>query len=186
MTPLEPADLPAISALDPTMNQEEATRRLEEGQQCTLGWWGHELAHIRWDSTGPVRLPYLGRVLRPGSGDQVVVGIFTAPAFRGRGVAGAVMMDSARRARAVGVRRWVWLAAWWNRRSLALSDQMTARVQGTVGYWALGAWRRYFASGRIRLGPDGSFRIDDGAPSARRSARWAVLDWRRRAAEEDA
>ena len=169
VTSLDAADVPAVSALDRAMTREEVTRRLEEGQQCTLGWWGRDLAHLRWDSTSPVYLPYLGRVLRPGRGDQAVVGIFTAPAFRGRGIAGAVMMDASRRARAVGVSRLVWLAAWWNTRSLALAEQFASRVEGAVGYWALGPCRRYFASGHIRLEADGSVRIDAAEPNVRRA-----------------
>jgi RimJ/RimL family protein N-acetyltransferase len=167
VTALDAADVPALSASDRAMSREEVARRLEEGQRCTLGWWGRELAHHRWDSTSPVHLSYLGRVLRPGRGDQVVVGIYTVPAFRGRGIAGAVMMDASRRARAVGVSRLVWLAAWWNTRSLALAEQFASRVEGTVGYWALGACRRYFASGHIRLEPDGSVRIDAAEARAR-------------------
>jgi GNAT superfamily N-acetyltransferase len=167
VTNLDAADLPALAALDPAMTREEVARRLREGQQCTLGWWGRELAHHRWDSTGPTRLPYLGRVLRPGCGDQLVVGIYTAPSLRGRGLAGAVMMDASRRARAVGVSRLVWLAAWWNTPSMALSEQVASRVVGTVGYWALGPWRRYFATGRVWIEPDGSVRIDAAAPDVR-------------------
>lgn len=167
VTGLDAASVPAVSALDRAMTREEVARRLEEGQQCTLAWWGRELAHYRWDSTSPVHLPYLGRVLRPERGDQVVVGLYTAPAFRGRGIAGAVMMDAGRRARAAGVSRLVWLAAWWNTRSLALGEQIASRVEGAVGYWALGPCRRYFASGHIRLEPDGSFRIDAAEPSVR-------------------
>ena len=168
VTGLEPADVAALCALEPVMTREEVARRLAAGQRCTLGWWGRELAHVRWDSPAPVHLPFLERVLQPGPGDEIVVGIYTAPAFRGHGIAGAVMVDTARRARDAGARRWVWLAAWWNRRSLALADQFASRVEGTVGYWKLGPWRRYFASGRIRLGPDGTIRFDDGAPSATR------------------
>jgi hypothetical protein len=86
------------------------------------------------------------------------------------------MVDTARHARDAGVRRWVWLAAWWNRRSLALAEQFASRVEGTVGYWKLGPWRRYFASGRSRLEPDGTLRFDDGASSARRRGGLPVLD----------
>ena len=168
VTSLAAASVPAVGALDRAMTREEVARRLEEGQHCTLGWWGHELAHYRWDSTSPVYLPYLGRVLRPEPGDQVVVGLYTAPAFRGRGIAGAVMMDAGGRARAAGVSRLVWLAAWWNTRSLALGEQLAPRVEGTVGYWALGPCRRYFASGQIRLEPDGSFRIEAAEQRVRR------------------
>ena len=159
VTVLDASDVSALSALDPEMTRNEVTRRLDEGQQCTLGWWEGELAHYRWDATGSVYLPYLGRVLRPGRGDQIVVGIYTAAAFRGRGLAGAVMIDASRRALAGGISRLVWLAAWWNARSLALADQFGSRVVGTVGYWALGRHRWYFADGQVRLGA-GSVCID--------------------------
>src|SRR5262249_43934548 len=68
VTTLGPADVPALSAVARRMPREDVARRLAEGQQCTLGWWGRELAHARWDSTAPVYLPYLGRVLRSGPG----------------------------------------------------------------------------------------------------------------------
>jgi GNAT superfamily N-acetyltransferase len=165
VTALEPADVPALRMVDPTMTCEEVARRLAEGQQCTLGWWGRELAHARWDSTVPVYLPYLGRVLRPRPGDQIVVGIYTAPTFRGRGIASAVMTDASRQARTDGVLRLAWLVAWWNKRSLGLARQFASRAEGTVGYWALGPWRRYFASGRMRFEADGSLCIGEAGPS---------------------
>ncbi|HWC04506.1 MAG TPA: GNAT family N-acetyltransferase [Methylomirabilota bacterium] len=167
VTALDDAAVPAVSALDSAMTADEVARRLREGQRCTLGWWGCELAHYRWDCTGAVHLPYLGRALKPGQDDQVVVGIYTGPAFRGRGIAGAVMMDVIRRARGVGVGRLVWLAAWWNTRSLALTEQVASRVVGTVGYWVVGPCRRYFAAGEVRIGADGAVRIDVVSGGAR-------------------
>jgi GNAT superfamily N-acetyltransferase len=160
VTQLDVADVPALRTLDHAMTRREVARRLEEGQRGTLGWWGRDLAHIRWDSTSPVYLPYLGRVLWPGPGDQVVVGIHTAPAFRGLGIAGAVMMEASWSARAAGVSRLVWLAAWWNRRSQGLAGQIASRAVGTVGYWALGPYRQYFASGQVWLAQDASVRLD--------------------------
>jgi GNAT superfamily N-acetyltransferase len=159
VTCLDAADALALSALDPAMTFEEVVRRLREGQQCTLGWWAGELAHYRWDATGPAYLPYLDRVLRPGPGEQIVVGIYTAPAYRGRGVAGATMVDASRRAIASGISRLVWLAAWWNARSLALADQFASRVVGQVGYWALGRHRRYFTEGQVWFDAEGCVRV---------------------------
>lgn len=176
VTILDHADAPALSALDPRMTLDEVARRRDQGQQCTLGWWEDDLAHYRWDTTGPVHLPYLGRVLRPAHGDQIVVGIYTAPAFRGRRVAGAVMIDASRRAFAGGVSRLAWLVAWWNARSLALAEQFTSRVVGTVGYWALGRHRWYFAGGEVRLGPEGSVRIDAADASVGRGGPAAAAD----------
>ena len=168
VTALDATDVSSVCAFDRGWTDAEVLRRLDEGQQCTLGWWHGELAHVRWDSTAPVYLPYLDRVLRPGPGDQVVVEIHTAAAFRGRGVAGAVMVDASRRARALGISRLVWVAPWWNTRSLALGQQFASRIVGVVGYWILGPWRRYFASGAVHFEPNHSFRIDTAAPALRR------------------
>jgi GNAT superfamily N-acetyltransferase len=154
------ADVPALVAMDPAMTPREVARRVGEGQRCLLGWWGGELAHYRWESPRPTCLAYLGRVLRPLPGDEIVVGIYTAPRHRGRGIANAVMMDGIARARAAGTSRIVWLTAWWNARSLGLADQAGAEVLGTVGYWALGLHRRYFATGRVRLERDGAVVIE--------------------------
>lgn len=163
VTRLDAADGPALGALDPTMTGQEVARRVAAGQACLLGWWGRELVHYRWESTVPTSLSYLGRLLRPAPGDQIIVGIYTAPAFRGRGVASAVMRQAMERARATGVSRLVWLAAWWNTRSLGLAGQVGSRVVGTVGYWGLGSYRRYFATGRIRIERDGSVRIGESS-----------------------
>ena len=170
VTVLDPSDASLLGTVDPRMTCDEVTRRLDEGQQCSVGWWGDELAHYRWDAIRPVYVPYLGRVLRPSDGDQIVVGIYTAAAFRGRGLAGAVMMDASRRARAGGISRLAWLAAWWNARSLALADQFRSQVVGTVGYWALGRYRRYFAGGQVHFDANNSVCIDAAAPGIRAGA----------------
>lgn len=166
VTILHSSDASTLGAVDPAMTRDEVRRRLDEGQQCSVGWWGDEPAHYRWDAIRPVYAPYLGRVLRPADGDQIVVGIYTAAAFRGRGVAAAVMIDASRRALASGILRLAWLTAWWNARSLALADQFRSRVVGTVGYWALGRHRWYFADGQVRLDAEGSVCIDTTARAA--------------------
>jgi GNAT superfamily N-acetyltransferase len=112
-----------------------------------------------------VYLPYLGRVLRPLPGDQIVAGIYTSPRYRGHGIASAVMREGIVRARASGVVRLVWLAAWWNTRSLGLAEQMASRVVGAVEYWALAGLRRYVVTGGVRIEDDGDVVI--GARMAR-------------------
>jgi RimJ/RimL family protein N-acetyltransferase len=155
-TPLGDADWPALAELDPTMTREEVARRRGEGQECVLGWWNDELVHHRWTSTMPVYLPYLGRVLRPLPGDQIVVGVYTSPRYRGHHVTSVVMHEDMRRAHARGLRRLVWLAAWWNARSLKIAEQVASRVVGTVEYWAVGRLRRYAATGGVRIERDGA------------------------------
>jgi GNAT superfamily N-acetyltransferase len=172
VTPLGDADWPALGRLDPAMTRDEVRRRHEEGQECLLGWWGEELAHYRWESTKPVYLPYLGRVLRPLPGDQIVGGIYTSPRYRGHGIASVVMREGIVRARARGVGRLVWLAAWWNTRSLGLAEQMASRVVGTVEHWTLGGLRRYVVTGGVRIEPDGAVVVTSYSPETSRRSRW--------------
>jgi RimJ/RimL family protein N-acetyltransferase len=162
-TPLGDADWPALAALDPTMTRAEVARRRGEGQACVLGWWRDELVHHRWTSTQPAYLPYLGRVLRPLPGEQIVVGVYTAPRFRSHHIASLVMHADMRRAWTSGLRRLVWLAAWWNAPSLKLAEQVDSRVVGTAEYWAVGRFRRYRVTGGVRIERDGAVVIGRSA-----------------------
>ena len=157
VTLLRDPDPGTMPALDAAMAPREAERRLGEGQWCLLGWWGADLAHCRWESSRPTYLPYLAQVLRPLPGDLLVASIWTAPRYRGRGVASAVMMVGVERARAAGYSRLVWLTAWWNAPSLRLVPKVTGpRLVGTVGCRGLGRARRWFVTGDARLDRDGS------------------------------
>lgn len=155
------ADAHGMAAVDPALTAAEVARRRAEGQRCLLGWWGDALAHCRWESERPTGLPYLGRVLRPLPGDQVLVDVFTAPRFRGHGIASAVMLTGMERARRVGCTRLVWLAAEWN----AGSTGMRAKVDradpvGVVERWGIGPMRRFTARGLARFDADGCLIVD--------------------------
>ncbi|HZS34550.1 MAG TPA: hypothetical protein VFC42_14400 [Methylomirabilota bacterium] len=153
---LTDAARPALQALDPAMTPPEVSRRLAEGQECLLGWWRDELVHYRWTVVGAAYLPYLGRRLAPPPGEVLVVENYTAPRARGRGIASRVMMADVARHNAAGRAGAVWLSAWWNTASLALSDQLGSWVVGSVGYWGAGPLRRYFATGVARFDADGT------------------------------
>ena len=56
------------------------------------------------------------------------------------------------RARACGLTRLVGLVAWWNTPARHVMEGKTGRkVVGSIGYWAMGPGRRYFARGGVRL-----------------------------------
>lgn len=157
VTLLRDLDPAALAALTAAMVPDDAARRLREGQWCLLGWWGADLVHCRWESDRPTYLPYLARVVRPLPGDLLVASIWTAPRYRGRGVASAVMMAGVERARAAGYARLVWLTAWWNTPSLGLVPKVAGpRLVGTVESRGLGRARRWLATGDAHLDPDGS------------------------------
>ncbi len=149
-------DRPALQALDAAMTPAEVSRRQAEGQECLLAWWRDELVHYRWSVAGAAYLPYLGRRLAPPPGEVLVVENYTAPRARRRGIGSLAMMADVARHDATGRVGAVWLSAWWNAGSLALSHQLGARVVGSVGYWGAGPLRRYFATGAGGFDADGT------------------------------
>jgi GNAT superfamily N-acetyltransferase len=130
----------------------EVRRRLDTGQECWAAWIAGELAHWRWEATRPVFLRYLERTLRPAPGDLCVVDVYTAPRYRGRGLHTMGTLLALDRARACGLTRLVGLVAWWNTPARRVMEGKTGRkVVGSIGYWAMGPGRRYFARGGVRL-----------------------------------
>jgi len=133
----------------------EVWRRLDAGQECWAAWIAGELAHWRWEATRPVFLPYLRRTLRPAPGDLCVVDVYTTPRYRGLGLHTAGTFLALDRARARGLSRLVGLVAWWNTPARHVMVGKTGRtIVGSVGYWAMGLKRRYFARGGVRLEGD--------------------------------
>jgi hypothetical protein len=53
------------------------------------------------------------------------------------------------------------MVAPWNRPARHVMHDKTGRtVIGTIGYWQVGPWRRYFARGAVTLAPDGSITVE--------------------------
>jgi hypothetical protein len=134
----------------------EIRRRLDEEQECWVASIAGEPAHWRWETGRPVFLPYLGRTLRLRRGDYSIVDVYTAPRFRGLGLHTEGTFLALERARARALVRLVGLVAWWNGPARRVIEVKTSRsVVGSVGYWDLGAGRRYFVHGDVRLEADG-------------------------------
>jgi hypothetical protein len=61
-----------------------------------------------------------------------------------------------------GAEREVALVAWWNAPTLHVARvKYDYGVVGTVGYWRLGPWRRYFSAGGVRLVGRTGIRIEE-------------------------
>jgi GNAT superfamily N-acetyltransferase len=160
--PLGEADLPALLEISPTLTEADVRRLWAEGQECLTAWIGDTPVFYRWDSAGPSYLPYLDRTFLPRPGDLLLSQVFTHPAYRTRGLLSASSALVVPRARERGARRVVALVAWWNRPTLHVArDKYRHTVAGTVGYWHLGPWRRYFTTGLVRLDGHGGIRVDE-------------------------
>jgi GNAT superfamily N-acetyltransferase len=160
--PLGEADLPALVALSPTLTEADVRRMWAEGQECHTCWIDDVLVFYRWDSTEPAYLPYLDRTFLPRPGDLLVGQLYTHPAYRSQGVSSASSALVMPRLRARGARRSVTLIAWWNRAGIHVTrDKYGHRVVGTIGSWRLGPWRRYFATGDVRLVGRTGFRVEE-------------------------
>jgi GNAT superfamily N-acetyltransferase len=158
-TDLSGSTAPLLTEIDPAFDAKELGRLLREGQYCRLGWMGSRLVHYRWDTLQPAYLPYLGRRYRPREGDVLTSWLYTAPDRRGRGVQRASHADLREQALARGCRRSLGIVAVWNAPSLRTNDHTGRTRVGTVGYVAIGPWRRYFATGSVRLDRDGDVTV---------------------------
>ena len=149
--PLTEADLPRVLATNPVISEAEIRRRLNERQQCLLCWIGGSLAHYRWDATASVHLPYLGKTLRLVEGEDTLdAESFTHPAFRGKGIYSLSSILALYRARDRGLTRSIGIVAWWNTPSLRAHLRKGGyAIAGSVGYWKVGPWRHYFATGEV-------------------------------------
>jgi GNAT superfamily N-acetyltransferase len=158
---LEPADTSLLIALEPMLTEATLQRRMGEGQRCWVAWLEGQPVHWRWEAEGDVYLPYLGRTLRPHDGDLWIVEAYTHPAHRGRGLYTASTALALQQARKRGFTRLLGMVAPWNRPARHVMHDKTGRtVIGTIGYWQVGPWRRYFARGAVTLAPDGSITVE--------------------------
>jgi GNAT superfamily N-acetyltransferase len=161
-TVLTAAEESALGEIDPLMSPGEIRRRGVEGQECVVWWVGGTPAYYRWQSTETVFVPHIQKPLHPCAGDVIVLDVFTSPRFRGRGIGEFASRQALVRAQAMGLKRALWLVAWWNAPALHIANHPDhRRYMGTVGYLNLGLFHRHFATGYVRLAPDG-VHVDPG------------------------
>lgn len=156
-THLIEADIPRLRTLNPALAEAEVRRRLREGQDCLLCWFGDTLVHYTWRAVTPVYLPYLRKTIHPLEGDVFVVESFTHPAFRRRGIHAWSINRTAREARDSGFRRRLSMVPWWNIPSLRALSKNGCTVVGRVGYWSTGLGCHHFATGDVCLNHEGMF-----------------------------
>jgi len=163
---LSASTIPLLTEIDPAFGEAEIDRLQREGQYCRLCWLEGNLVHYRWDTTRPAYLSYLDRWYRPLPGDVLTSWLYTAPHYRGRGIQRASHADIREQALARGCRWSLGIVAVWNVPSLRTNEHTGRRRVGTIGYVAIGHWRRHFATGAVRLDNEGCVVVPDGLRDA--------------------
>jgi GNAT superfamily N-acetyltransferase len=143
------------------------TQRLGDGHLAFVGRVGESVAHLRWVFTRTVDVPYLRRRIVLDRGDVLLDEIYTMPAWRRKGVEGAVAVAMPRMLHEMGYRRILCAIASWN-----LAPQRVAAAHGYVrlgsgGCWALPGLRRYFWEGAVEDRPDGTLLLGRRREGAR-------------------
>jgi hypothetical protein len=150
-TTLTETDIPQVCGLHPAISEAGIRRRLEEGQECLLGWIDGSLAHYRWDTARSTYVRSFRRTFRLFEGDLLTTETFAHPSFRGRGLHSRSTGMVLRRARDRGLRRSITFVAWWNAPSLRSNHKAGRTIVGTLGRWTIGPWRPCFATGDVHL-----------------------------------
>jgi hypothetical protein len=141
-----------IQEIHSSISLAEIHRRLDEGQECLLGWLGSTLVYYRWDTSHSAYLPFLGTVVSLEEGDTLVVEAFTHLAHRGRGIHSLASVQRLEAARARGMTRSITFVASWHAPSLRVGlTKVSGRSAGTVTLWRFGPLRSLRTTGDVRL-----------------------------------
>jgi len=138
---LTAADHRHYARLRPDREPELFRHRLAQGHRCFAAWHEGEIVHAGWAATQDAWVDYLGCRFPLEAGDVYQFDSFTAPAFRGRGLAGARIAWMARYLRDSGMRRL--FAVVWPENTAAF------RPLEKAGYRRCG-WLRVIRVGRWR------------------------------------
>ncbi|MGH7314734.1 MAG: GNAT family N-acetyltransferase [Candidatus Rokuibacteriota bacterium] len=128
----------------------EIARRFADGARCFVARYQRMIVHAGWATAGKARIDYLGCEMPLASGEVYQFDSFTAPAFRGRGIANARVAAMARCLRREGHRRLVACVLPENPNALRPLEPLGYRAVGRIGVIKLGPWRLV----RLRLTVD--------------------------------
>ncbi len=124
--------------------------RLAGGAGCYVARYQGRIVHAGWVTAGKARIAYLGCDMPLAPGDVYQFDSFTAPPFRGQGIARARVVAMARCLRREGHRRLVACVLPENPNALRPLEPVGYRAVGRIGVIRLGPWRL----ARRRLAPD--------------------------------
>ena len=137
--------------MNPSLEPDLVATRFREGQTLFACLIEGRIVHYRWYASKRSWLPFLRLGWEPEEGDYTVVGAYTPPQERNRGVNTAVVRQGLERAGAMGYQRVVSFIAEWNTPSLKATRRGGLRPIGTVTLWTLGIAHWHTSTGRVRV-----------------------------------
>lgn len=128
----------------PGTTRRDIAGRLRSGEMCFVARHQGRIVAAVWVAAQPVWVPYLDCRLQVGAGEAHIYDKYTAPAYRGYGIANAVRTFHLRHLQRAGFRRATGAVLPENVSSLRDDFRGGFRVYGIVGRVKVGRWQRVF------------------------------------------
>jgi SAM-dependent methyltransferase/GNAT superfamily N-acetyltransferase len=138
---LEPQHVEQYIAFRPDSDVREVRHRLNAGHRCVVAWHEGHIVHACWAATGRVWIDYLGSEISLDADGVYHYDSFTAPSFRGHGIAALRVTESARYFRQAGYRRLVAVVVPENTRAFRPLLKGGYRVVGMIRVLRIGGHR---------------------------------------------
>ena len=136
------ADVDDYLQLRPAADPAEVRARLRRGLHCFVARHQGRIVHAGWVTTRDAWIDYLGVEMPLAPGDAYQFESFTAPAFRGRGIAAARVAAMAARLARDGHRRLIACVLPENAAAFRPLEKVGYRRVGQIGGLRCGPWRR--------------------------------------------
>ena len=141
---LDLGDVPAYCALRPDADASVVRQRLIEGEWAFAAWRDGAIATVGWTAPGRAPIEYLDWTMPLAPDEGYSYDLYTAPAFRGHGLASAARIPAMRYARDQGCRRLVSALLPENAPGWRTPATIGFRHIGWAGYIGPAPFRRYF------------------------------------------
>ena len=128
----------------PGTTRRDIAGRLRSGEMCFVARHQGRIVAAAWAAVQPVWVPFLGCQIDMAPGDAHIYDKFTAPAYRGRGIANGVRSFHLRHLQRAGFRRATGTVLPENVSSLRDDFRGGFRVYGMLGRVKVGRWQRVF------------------------------------------
>jgi SAM-dependent methyltransferase/RimJ/RimL family protein N-acetyltransferase len=147
---LRESDVEEYLRFRPRADSFEVRFRMASGARCFVARHQGRIVHAGWAAADKAWIDYLGCGMPLAEGDIYQFDSYTAPGFRGRGIARARVAAMARYLHREGYRRLVACVLPENANAVGPLEPLGYRAVGRIGVIRLGRWRVV----RLRLKPD--------------------------------